>query len=241
MQAFAQANSNTIISLSLACSWQFKQNIEWGAQQAMQLTSADFNQNECIPERCAFGIPCPEDHVRLGENLSPQLSWSNIPADAKSLVLICVDTDVPTSMDDFNKEGRTISASLPRTNFIHWVMTDMPATDGSLAEGECSDGVTPGGKDTPPGPPGSRQGINDYTGFMAGDEAMAGDYHGYDGPCPPWNDEIVHHYRFKLFALDIETLGLAGAFTANDALAAMKGHILDQTELTGIYSLADVE
>lgn len=206
----------------------------------MKLTSESFGQNERIPERCAFGIPCPVDHVRLGENRSPQLSWSDIPADAKSLVLLCIDTDVPSSMDDFNKEGRTIPAILPRVNFIHWVMTDIQPTAGSLAEGECSDGITPGGKDLPPGPAGSRQGINDYTGFMAGDENMAGDYHGYDGPCPPWNDEIVHHYRFKLFALDIASCGLAGAFTAAEALAAMKGHIIDQTELTGVYSLTDV-
>ncbi|MBT8422440.1 MAG: phospholipid-binding protein, partial [Gammaproteobacteria bacterium] len=82
-----------------------------------------------------------------------------------------------------------------------------------------------------------RQGINDYTGFMTGDESMAGNYFGYDGPCPPWNDEIVHHYRFKLFAVDIDSCGLTGDFTAGNALAAIKGHIIDQTELTGTYSL----
>ena len=203
----------------------------------MKLTSESFGQNERIPERCAFGVPCPEQHLKLGENRSPQLSWSDIPADARSLVLLCVDTDVPSSMDDFNQEGRTISAELPRVPFIHWVMTDIPATDGELAEGECSDGVTPGGKDVPPGPPGSRQGVNDYTGFMAGDDTMAGNYFGYDGPCPPWNDEIVHHYRFKLFAIDLESCSLAGDFTANDALTAIRGHIIDQIELTGTYSL----
>jgi len=206
----------------------------------MKLSSETFGQNERIPERCAFGIPCPTDHVRLGENRNPQLSWVDIPSGAKSLTLICVDTDVPSSMEDFNKEGRTISASLPRINFIHWVVTDIPATEGSVAEGECSNGITPGGKDTPPGPVGSRQGINDYTGFMSGDDTMSGNYHGYDGPCPPWNDEIIHHYRFKLFALDIDSCGLAGTFTASEALAAMKGHVVGQTELTGTYTLADV-
>ena len=206
----------------------------------MKLTSETFGQNERIPERCAFGIPCQTEHMRLGENRNPQLSWSDIPPDAKSLVLICVDTDVPSSMDDFNKEGRTISASLPRINFTHWVMTDIPAAEGTVTEGECCNGITPGGKDTPPGPPGSRQGINDYTGFMAADPTMAGNYYGYDGPCPPWNDEIVHHYRFKLFALDIESCGQEGAFTASDALAAIKGHVIDQVELTGTYTLADI-
>jgi Raf kinase inhibitor-like YbhB/YbcL family protein len=206
----------------------------------MKLSSDTFGQNERIPERCAFGIPCPDEHVKLGENRNPQLSWSDIPKGARSLVLICVDTDVPSSMDDFNQQGRTISASLPRVNFIHWVITDIAATDGSLAEGECSDSITPGGKDTPPGPAGSKQGINDYTGFMAGDEEMGGEYHGYDGPCPPWNDEIPHHYRFKLFALDIDSCGLSGAFTADEVIATIRGHVIDQAELTGVYSLANL-
>ncbi|NND53740.1 MAG: YbhB/YbcL family Raf kinase inhibitor-like protein, partial [Gammaproteobacteria bacterium] len=140
----------------------------------MKITSENFAQNERIPERCAFGIPCPEEHLKLGDNRNPQLTWTDLPEGTRSLVLICVDTDVPSSMDDFNKEGRTIPAELPRVPFIHWVMTDIPPTDGSLAEGECSDGITAGGKDAPPGPEGSRQGINDYTGFMTGDESMAG-------------------------------------------------------------------
>ncbi len=206
----------------------------------MKLSSDTFGQNQRIPERCAFGIACPDEHVKLGDNRNPQLSWSNIPADAKSLVLICVDTDVPSSMDDFNQEGRTISASLPRVNFSHWVMTDIAATDGSVAEGECSDSITPGGKETPAGPPGSKQGINDYTGFMAGDADMGGNYHGYDGPCPPWNDEIPHHYRFKLFALDIDSCGLSGSFTVDEVKKAIKGHVIDQSELTGVYSLANL-
>ena len=32
---------------------------------------------------------------------------------------------------------------------------------------------------------------------------MFGDYYGYDGPCPPWNDELVHRYVFTLYALDV--------------------------------------
>ena len=55
-------------------------------------------------------------------------------------------------------------------------------------------------------------GVNNYTDWFAGDEQMAGDYGGYDGPCPPWNDELLHHYRFTLYALDVPSLGLPGAF-----------------------------
>ncbi|GIS40711.1 MAG: hypothetical protein Ct9H90mP13_05570 [Pseudomonadota bacterium] len=39
-------------------------------------------------------------------------------------------------------------------------------------------------------PSGSRQGINDYTKFMAGDPEMQGNYFGYEGPCPPWKTKF---------------------------------------------------
>jgi len=66
---------------------------------------------------------------------------------------------------------------------------------------------------------------------------MEGTYGGYDGPCPPWNDSIVHHYHFEVFALDVETLGLQGEFTGQDALEAMEGHILASTSHMGTYSM----
>jgi Raf kinase inhibitor-like YbhB/YbcL family protein len=203
----------------------------------MKLTSATFAHNESIPKRCAFAEQDPDQHILLGQNLSPQLSWSDIPASARSLVLICTDPDVPSSMDDFNQEGRTVPATLPRVDFIHWVMVDIPAADRSLAEGECSDGITPGGKHNLKGPAGSRQGINDYTGFFATDEDMQGDYCGYEGPCPPWNDEILHHYHFRLYAVELDKCPVEGAFTAVDVLAAIKGHVLAEAELVGTYSL----
>ena len=60
--------------------------------------------------------------------------------------------------------------------------------------------------------PGAKQGINDFTGWFAGDAAMSGDYYGYDGPCPPWNDDLLHHYHFRVYALDVPTLGISGRF-----------------------------
>lgn len=203
----------------------------------MQLTSRTFDHNGWIPEKCAFGIKDDETRMALGENKNPQLTWSNIPDGAQSLVLICVDTDVPSSLENFNKEGKTISANLPRVDFMHWVMVDIEPFDGGVEEAECSDGITPKGKQNPNGPPGSRQGINGYTNFMAGDPEMEGNYFGYEGPCPPWNDEIPHHYRFKLFACDIERCPVDGAFTGSDVLKAIEGHVIAETELTGLYSL----
>ena len=203
----------------------------------MLLTSTTFEHNGIIPERCAFGIPDTDEHLKLGENRNPQLSWGDVPPDANSLVLLCIDPDVPSSAENFNKEGATIELNLPRVDFFHWVMIDIPAQAGSIDEGACSDGIVPSGKNNPTGPAGSRQGINDYTNFMAGDPDMEGDYYGYDGPCPPWNDERLHHYHFTLYALDLEQLPVAKHFTASDVLAAIEAHIIDSVTLIGTYSL----
>ena len=203
----------------------------------MKLSSSTFNHNDFIPENCAFCIKDSENHTAFGDNKNPQLSWSEIPTKAKSLILICVDTDVPSSLDNFNKEGKTISKDLPRVNFYHWVMVDIKPENGSISEGQYSDGITPGGKQNPNGPPGSSQGINDYTKFMAGDPEMQGNYFGYEGPCPPWNDEIPHHYRFQLFACDFESCSVDGKFTSEEVIKAMEEHVIAETELTGLYSL----
>jgi hypothetical protein len=66
---------------------------------------------------------------------------------------------------------------------------------------------------------------------------MSGDYFGYDGPCPPWNDTIVHHYHFTLYALDVETCAVDGAFAGADVLEALKGHILAEASIVGTYTL----
>jgi Raf kinase inhibitor-like YbhB/YbcL family protein len=66
---------------------------------------------------------------------------------------------------------------------------------------------------------------------------MNGRYFDYDGPCPPWNDERVHHYIFRLYAIDVAQLPVDGAFTAQQALAALHGHILDEAQIIGTYTL----
>ena len=95
----------------------------------------------------------------------------------------------------------------------------------------------PWSKPGPAGPHGSRQGINDYTGWFASDRDMAGDYYGYDGPCPPWNDEIAHRYVFTLYALDVAQLAVSDRFTGSDVRRAMDGHVLARASVTGRYTL----
>ena len=203
----------------------------------MKITSPSFQNNGRIPAEFAFGAPDPKTHVTLSKNRNPELSWSDVPAGTKSFAVICHDYDVPSKGDDVNQEGRTVPASLPRVDFYHWVLVDLPAGITSIKAGEFSDGVTPRGKGGPVGPRGTRQGINDYTAWFAGDKDMGGDYFGYDGPCPPWNDTILHHYVFTVYALDVEKCPVCGKFTGADVLAAIKGHVLGEAKLSGVYSL----
>lgn len=55
---------------------------------------------------------------------------------------------------------------------------------------------------------------------------------GYGGPCPPSGE---HRYFFKVFALD-ERLDLPEGLGKTDVQNAMRGHILDQAELIGLYA-----
>ena len=201
----------------------------------MQIHSDSFENGERIPAEFAFGKP--GHPVELSDNRNPHLAWSGAPAGTRSFALACIDGDVPSRGDDVNQQGRTVPADLPRVDFAHWLMVDIPPSCSEIAAGACSDGITPRGKRAPPGPAGSRQGRNDYTGWFASDPDMAGEYLGYDGPCPPWNDSIRHHYAFRVYALDVARLDLPERFGWAELQAALDGHSLDQGEIIGIYSL----
>ncbi len=203
------------------------------------VASASLEQGAPIPPRFAFCIPADEGHVTLGENVSPQLSWAGVPDGTSSFAVVAHDPDVPSVGDDVNQEGKTVSADLARVDFTHWVLVDIPGDVRELDEGVDSQGVTSGGKDPGDTDHGVR-GLNDYTAWFAGDEQMGGDYGGYDGPCPPWNDERLHHYLFTVYALDVTSLALESIgrpFTRDDALQAMDGHVLAEASLTGTYTL----
>jgi Raf kinase inhibitor-like YbhB/YbcL family protein len=203
----------------------------------MNLTSLSFADQGFMPQRYAFGKIDPQLHIALSENINPHFSWNEVPAGTKSFVMICHDYDVPSKPDGVNQEGHTIPADLPRVDFFHWVLVDIPANKTEIAEGEYSSEVVPRGKGGPHAANGTRQGVNDYTAWFASDHDMSGDYFGYDGPCPPWNDEILHHYVFTLYALDIEKLPLEGKFTGPEVLAAIETHVLGKATIGGIYSL----
>ena len=203
----------------------------------MKLASSSFDDNGTIPAEYAFCAQDPKSHVALSGNRNPQLNWLDVPVGTKSFALVCHDPDVPSKGDDVNQEGRSVPRSLPRVDFFHWVLVDLPASQVGTNVGEYSSSVVPRGKPGPQAPHGARHGINDYTGWFARDKDMAGDYYGYDGPCPPWNDEIAHRYVFTVYALDVERLQLPARFGGKDVRSAIEGHVLGQAAITGRYTL----
>lgn len=203
----------------------------------MKLWSDSWANGERIAERYAAGRLDAAGAVGFSDNVNPHLAWSDLPAATASLALICHDFDVPSKGDDVNKTDREIPSDLPRVDFFHWVLIDLPPTLTQIAEGEFSRGFTVRGKPGPAAPHGARQGLNDYTGWFASDAQRAGNYFGYDGPFPPFNDSLVHHYVFTLYALDLDRCPVTGVFKGPDVLAAIQGHVLAEAEITGIYSL----
>lgn len=198
----------------------------------MKITSNSFEHGKRIPAEFAMGVT-----DGFGDNRNPQLAWSDVPDATKSFALLCIDTDVPTVAEMAGKAGVEIPIGQPRTDLVHWAMVDIAADVREIAAGSCSDGITKKGKQSPPGPEGSRQGLNSYTEWFAGDADMQGDYFGYDGPYPPANDLRLHRYFFRIFALDVARLDVRDRFTAADVFRAMQAHVLTEATTYGTYSL----
>jgi len=98
--------------------------------------------------------------------------------------------------------------------WVHWLIWNIPPTASALPEGVAKTAavLAVGG---------ARQGINDFRKT------------GYGGPCPPPHHGL-HHYHFKLYALDT-VLSLAPKATKAQLEAAIKGHVLDEAKVVGTY------
>ncbi len=95
----------------------------------------------------------------------------------------------------------------PQKTMAHWLIYSIPPATRALPEGTSKDGKLPDG---------SRQGKNDQGKV------------GYSGPCPP--PGAVHHYFFKLYALDYNP-NLKPKVKEADVVLALKDHVLAQSEL----------
>ena len=160
-----------------------------GKKMTIQITSSAFTQ----------GQPIPKKHTGEGADVSPPLSWSNLPAGAKELALICDDPDAPNG------------------DWVHWVIYKIPAGAKGLPEGVPR-------KSNLKEPAGALQGKNSWPGA---------DAIGYRGPKPP-PGHGVHHYYFKLYALDAP-LNVEPGLDKKDLTEKINDHILAEGVLMGTY------
>jgi hypothetical protein len=101
---------------------------------SLTITSSAFRHNADIPAR----YTCDD------EDMSPPLSWTGVPAKAKSLVLIVDDPDAP-------------DPKAPKMTWVHWVLYNIPPGTTSLAEDVDAEDL----------PKGTLEGVNDWkrTGY----------------------------------------------------------------------------
>ena len=189
-----------------------------------------------IAPQYAFCVPAAQGHVTRGPDKNPRISWSKGPVGTQSYAVIITDTDGPSVRTDMNQEGKMVPADLPRVTSFHFVLIDIPPNVTEIAESAEADGAVPHGKPQMPARVGLR-GVNVFTNVFAANPQMNGNYFGYDGPCPPFNDALAHHYHFRVYALNVPTLNLSGPFDGNAAISAMFGHIIAVGEVNGTYSL----
>ncbi len=202
----------------------------------MKIWSDSFRDGGSIPAEFALATMDTATRLRRSGNRNPHLAWSEVPAGTESLALLCIDGDAPQETADVNQAGRSLVFALPRGDFFHWSLVDIAVQQSAIAAGALSSGCAARGKADNPASA-MRQGINDFCHGLGGRAAMTGDYCGYDGPCPPWNDLRLHHYIFRIYALDLPRLALPACFSGADVCAAIHGHIIDEAQLIGTYTL----
>ncbi len=192
----------------------------------MKLISHDFEHGQWIPPECAYGR-LNNGEFALSDNLNPHLKWSNLPEGTKSLVIACIDSDVPTDREALNADGE-IPEDQPRRDFVHWLIWNVSPEVNEIQKGEASVGDETTGKTFEKFV--GVEALNDYT-------RNAEVHRGYDGPCPPGFDARLHGYEFMVYALDVDALDLPDTASWLQVRSAMAAHVLGMAVLQGIYSL----
>jgi len=173
-------------------------------------------------ELVAQGIIPDKYTLALGKNISPPLSWSNIPEGTKSFALTIIDPDVP-----WGRYQNPPAGFLPGDLFIHWVIYDIPAEVTSISEGISPEGTLPEGAKE----------LNNSCLEEFGPESPYYQYRsGYIGMAPPAGD-IAHAYVFTLYALNTETLGLSPEVRYPDFIDAIKGKVLARSSFIAYFGV----
>ena len=141
-------------------------------------------------------------------NISPPLSWENVPNGTKSFALAVTDPDIP---EQFN---------FPRV-FVHWMVYNIPASASSIPEG-----ASPGGNL----PVGAKELNSDFVTFQIPGYGMH-----YGGPWPP---DASHRYVFTLYALKSENLDLPDSADYFEFVKAVLPFTIMTATITGYYGPA---
>jgi probable phosphoglycerate mutase len=196
----------------------------------MKLWSDSWANGERIPERHAAGRLDTPEGATFSDNVSPHLAWSDLPGRHP-----LAGPDLPrlrrAEQGRRRQPGRPRSAGRPARGSTSstgcWSTCRQRQLDRRR---RLQPGLQRARQARPDGGGGgftmARQGINDYTGWFAGNAEMAGDYYGYDGPFPPWNDSLIHHYVFTLYALDVARAPVEGRFAGAALRQAIYPHVL---------------
>lgn len=171
-----------------------------GAQQPaapagppMVLSSTSFADGAVIPDR--------HTQVQQAERgISPVLSWINVPAATQSFVVHMHDPEVA--------RNRTTEDQ------VHWLVWNIPATEGGLPEG------MPAGAQLP----------NGIRQISASGPVYRGPGASANGP--------MHHYTFEVYALDTKIDMAPGADaweTRRNLFKAMDGHVVGKAVMVGMF------
>ncbi|HEX5936422.1 MAG TPA: YbhB/YbcL family Raf kinase inhibitor-like protein [Actinomycetota bacterium] len=203
----------------------------------LQVESTSMRDGEPIPERYAVATPTADGKAEIaGADVSPHLRWAGEPEATRSFAISVVDPDVPDRSRQ-GVEGLSLGDDEPREDFAHWLVVDIPPNVHELPEGAGGDGFVPHGRPAEPPTAGAVSGQNSYRELFDGNADFEGTYGGWDGPFPPWNDEVVHRYLTTVHALDVDPVGVEPGFTLVEFRAAIEGHVLDEGRIVPTYTL----
>ncbi|MDQ8054305.1 MAG: YbhB/YbcL family Raf kinase inhibitor-like protein [Pedobacter sp.] len=123
-----------------------------------------------------------------------------------------INVSPPLSWSGFPEKTKSFAIIMddpdaPSETWVHWVMYNIPNTITNLDENKSASAIK------------ATEGLNSWA------------EKGYNGPCPPGG---THRYIFKLYALD-QAVAETKALDKEGLLHAMKGHILAETALTGLF------
>jgi Raf kinase inhibitor-like YbhB/YbcL family protein len=128
----------------------------------------------------------------------------------------CQGADISPSLEwsDVPAEARSLTLFLedpdaPAGVWCHWLLYDIGVKTHALPQGFKPSSL-------------GLSGMNDF------------DKPGYGGPCPP-KGHGPHRYFFKLYALNVHTLGLPAGVKRSELLQALKGHIVGEAQYMGRF------